>query len=100
MKSFNNILSLAAGASALALPAEIEKRADQRFDSNVRSIPSQNPSKKNPLTTPNQFDDLATTIAVPQLFPVGLYNGVGWGGVVVLVSTHPPTHHQRITPPL
>jgi hypothetical protein len=35
MKSFNNILSLAAGASALALPAEIEKRADQRFDSNV-----------------------------------------------------------------
>jgi hypothetical protein len=41
MKSFNNILSLAAGASALALPAEIEKRADQRFDSNVRSIPPQ-----------------------------------------------------------
>jgi len=37
MKSFNNILSLIAGASALALPTEIEKRADQRFDSNVRS---------------------------------------------------------------
>lgn len=36
MKTFNNILSLAAGASALALPAE--KRADQRFDSNVQSL--------------------------------------------------------------
>lgn len=36
MKTFNNILSLAAGASALALPAEIERRADQRYDSNVR----------------------------------------------------------------
>jgi hypothetical protein len=36
MKTFNNIISLAAGASALALPAEIERRADQRYDSNVR----------------------------------------------------------------
>lgn len=35
MKTYTNILSLAAGASALALPAE--KRADQRFDSNVQS---------------------------------------------------------------
>ena len=43
MKTFNNILSLAAGASALALPAEIEKRADQRFDSNVRSIITSKP---------------------------------------------------------
>jgi hypothetical protein len=36
-----------------------------------------------------QFDDLTTNVAVPQLFPVGLYNGLGWGGVVVLVSLHP-----------
>ncbi|GAB7331491.1 hypothetical protein MBLNU13_g02892t1 [Cladosporium sp. NU13] len=41
-----NILSLAAGASALALPAEIAKRADQRYDSN--------------------FDDLSTTIVSPN----------------------------------
>jgi hypothetical protein len=37
MKSFINILSLAAGASSLALPSEIEKRTDQRFDNNVLS---------------------------------------------------------------
>lgn len=97
MKSFNNILSLAAGVSALALPAEVDKRADQRFDSNVRSTPPRIIPLNNPLTSPVQFDDLATTIAVPQIFPVGLYNGLGWGGVVVLVSTHPPSQHRHTT---
>ncbi|KAF2724622.1 hypothetical protein K431DRAFT_291705 [Polychaeton citri CBS 116435] len=67
MQNILSLLTLAAGAGALAVPASFEKRADQTFTSNHK-----------------QFDDLTTNIAVPQLFPVGLYNGLAWGGVVVL----------------
>ncbi|KAL9081616.1 MAG: hypothetical protein Q9159_007206 [Coniocarpon cinnabarinum] len=61
MHLFVSLLALAAQASAAAV---LSKRADQTFTSN--------------------FDDLTTSIVTPQLFPVGQYNGLGWGGVVVL----------------
>jgi hypothetical protein len=93
MQNFLHLLSLAASASALALP--VEKRADQSFTSTVSLGWQSHQFSEFDCLIPAQFDDLTTNVVVPQLFPVGIYNGLGWGGVVVLVriptisNTHP-----------
>lgn len=66
MPSLANILTLATAATALALPKDLVRRADTPYT--------------------DTFDDLRTSIVTPQLFPVGVYHGLSYGGVVVLVS--------------
>ncbi|QIW98757.1 hypothetical protein AMS68_004275 [Peltaster fructicola] len=88
MQTFINLLTLAIGASALAVPETVEKRAGVQYEDN--------------------FDDLATTIAAPQLFPVGAYNGLSYGGAVVLrpipgvasVLPHSPSQQAGAAGPL
>ncbi|KAG8530327.1 uncharacterized protein KY384_004829 [Bacidia gigantensis] len=65
MHAFAKFFPLAFSALAFTLPADIEKRtAGTAYDDN--------------------FDDLKTSVITPQLFPVGLYHGIQYGGVVVL----------------
>ncbi|KAF2165928.1 hypothetical protein M409DRAFT_55294 [Zasmidium cellare ATCC 36951] len=85
---FLQVLSLVASASAFVASDPLEKRADIQYN--------------------DSFDDLATTIVLPQLFPVGLYNGLSYGGVVVLrpidgvasVLPHSPPQHGGAAGPL
>ncbi|KAI4252930.1 MAG: hypothetical protein LQ352_004002 [Teloschistes flavicans] len=64
MYAFSKVFPLAFSALALGLPAELAERADTQYT--------------------DTFDDLATSVVVPQLFPVGLYHGIQYGGAVVL----------------
>ena len=73
MQYLTHFLALATAATALAVPEPLSKRADVQYE--------------------DTFDDLTTNVAVPQLFPVGNYNGLAYGGVVVLVRLTP--HQSR-----
>ncbi|KAI4210457.1 MAG: hypothetical protein LQ351_006683 [Letrouitia transgressa] len=64
MYAFFKLMPLALAAFATALPGQLQKRASTQYDDN--------------------FDDLQTSVVTPQLFPVGLYHGIKYGGVVVL----------------
>lgn len=70
MKYLTQLLAVATATTALAVPESLTKRADTQFE--------------------DTFDDLSTTIVLPQLFPVGDYHGLAYGGVVVLVRIDRP----------
>ncbi|KAI4187016.1 MAG: hypothetical protein L6R41_003094 [Letrouitia leprolyta] len=63
------LLPLILGAFAVALPAQLEERASTSYT--------------------DTFDDLQTSVMTPQLFPVGLYHGIQYGGVIVLLKRGP-----------
>ncbi|KAL8747290.1 MAG: hypothetical protein Q9190_000796 [Brigantiaea leucoxantha] len=90
MYGFMKLLPLTLSALAAAVPTQLEKRADTSYDDTVR------------------FDDLKTSVVAPQLFPVGLYHGIQYGGVVVLepvqglasVVPHSPPHQAGAAGPI
>ncbi|CAF9921133.1 MAG: hypothetical protein HETSPECPRED_004445 [Heterodermia speciosa] len=88
MHALTKLMPLALAGLAFALPEPLEKRAPTAYDDN--------------------FDDLKTSVVTPQLFPVGLYHGIQYGGVVVLepiqgaasVVPHSPPHHAGAAGPI
>ncbi|KAG7004938.1 hypothetical protein G7Y79_00022g051590 [Physcia stellaris] len=64
MHAFTTVVPLVLSVLAVALPAELQERGSTPYT--------------------DTFDDLKTSVVAPQLFPVGLYHGIKYGGVVVL----------------